>query len=113
ALSKKVTTAKDKVVTDLDAVSKSIDDIVAMEDFTGEAAASVKNYFTDVHQTISSAFQQLFIEIHENIEKHIENFHSSVDENDVARIERAYIEDQKEDNQTKYSNQPKQAWEVD
>lgn len=112
ALSKKVTTAKDKVVTDLDAVSKSIDDIVAMEDFTGEAAASVKNYFTDVHQTISSAFQQLFIEIHENLEKHIENFQSSVDESDVARIERAYIEDEKEDIQTNYTNLQEQAWEV-
>src|SRR5699024_11751015 len=43
ALLKKVTTAKDKVVTDLDAVSKSIDDIVAMEDFIGETVASNKS----------------------------------------------------------------------
>ena len=112
ALSEKVATAQDKMVTDLNAVSKSIDEIISMEDFTGEAATSAKNYFTAVHQKINAAFQQLFIEIHENLEKHIENFQSSVDESDVARIERAYMEDEKEDIQTHYTNLQEQAWEV-
>ncbi len=61
-------TDQDKVVADLNVVRKSIDDIVSMEDFIGEAATTVKNYFTDIHQMIIAVFKELFMKIHENVE---------------------------------------------
>src|SRR5699024_1638085 len=104
ALSEKIAIAQDEVITDLDAVNKSIEDLNAMESFTGSAANSAKSYFTDFHQTIIVAFQELFIGIHENLKDHIDTFQSSVDASGSAIIESEYLKDHLLDINLPYQN---------
>src|SRR5699024_977678 len=91
ALSEKIAIAQDEVITDLDAVNKSIEDLNAMEAFTGSTANSAKSYFTDFHQTIIVAFQELFIGNHEHLKDHNHSWQSSVEANGSPIIESDYL----------------------
>src|SRR5699024_7772284 len=60
--------------------------------------------FTDFHQTIIVAFQELFIGIHENLKDHIDTFQSSVDASGSAIIESEYLKDHLLDINLPYQN---------
>lgn len=93
AMSKKVATAKEAVVSDLNTVSACIDQLSSMESFQGETANSAKEYFSYGHQTIIASFQHLFINIHENLKNHIDTFQTNVDKSESTRIFSHYLED--------------------
>lgn len=101
-LSDKVSTAQDKIVTELNNVNSGVDDIINMDDFSGEAADSAKGYFENVHKTVALALQQLMIEIDDNLKSHINTFHSDVDESEKARINKHYLEEVKGDIETTF-----------
>lgn len=71
ALSDKLAIAQERVIVSLDGVSQSIDTVNTMESFSGTAAISAKEYFTDFHQIMIAAFQELFLEIHNTLKRHI------------------------------------------
>src|SRR5699024_6550613 len=96
ALSDKVSTAQDKIVTELNEVSSGIDDMINMDEFSGAAANSAKGYFENVHKTTVLAFQQLMIEIDKNLKNHINTFHSDVDTSEEAKVDKHYLEEVKE-----------------
>src|SRR5699024_7681662 len=96
ALSDKVSTAQDKIVTELNEVSSGIDDMINMDEFSGAAANSAKGYFENVHKTTVLAFQQLMIEIDKNLKNHINTFHSDVDTSEKAKVDKHYLEEVKE-----------------
>lgn len=104
ALSDKVSTAQDKVVTEFNEVSSGIDDIINMDEFSGQAAVSAKGYFENVHQTTVLAFQQLMIEIDKNLKNHINTFHSDVDTSESARVFKHYLEEVKEEIETPFKS---------
>ncbi len=104
ALSDKVSTAQDKVVTEFNEVSSGIDDIINMDEFSGQAAVSAKGYFENVHQTTVLAFQQLMIEIDKNLKNHINTFHSDVDTSERARVFKHYLEEVKEEIETPFKS---------
>ncbi|MEI3612514.1 T7SS effector LXG polymorphic toxin [Pseudogracilibacillus sp. SO30301A] len=95
ALSKKVATAKEVVVSDLNTVSACIDQLSSMESFQGETANSAKQYFSYSHQTIIASFQHIFINIHENLKDHIDTFQTNVDTSESARLLSHYLEELK------------------
>lgn len=97
ALSKKVASAKDAVVSDLNTVSAFIDELSSMESFQGATANSAKNYFANGHQTIIASFQLLFINIHKVLEEQIKHFQTNVDMIETARISSHYLESLKKD----------------
>lgn len=84
-LSDKVSTAQDKIVTELNKVSSGIDDMINMDEFSSAAADSAKGYFENVHITIVLAFQQLIIEIDKNLKENIKTFHSNVDASEKSK----------------------------
>ena len=104
ALSDKVSTAQDKIVTELNMVSSGIDDIMNLDEFSGAAADSAKEYFENVHKTIVLAFQQLMIEIDTNLENHINTFHSDIDTSTKAKVDKHYLEEVKEDIETPFES---------
>lgn len=104
ALSDKVSTAQDKIVTELNEVSSGIDNMINMEEFSGVAADSAKGYFENVHKTTVLAFQQLMIEIDKNFKSHINTFHSDVDTSESARVDRHYLEEVKEGIETTFES---------
>src|SRR5690625_1904956 len=104
ALSDKVSTAQDKIVTELNMVSSGIDDMMNLDEFSGAAADSAKEYFDNVHKTIVLAFQQLMIEIDTNLENHINTFHSDIDTSTKAKVDKHYLEEVKEDIETPFES---------
>lgn len=96
-LSDKVSISQDKIVTELNKVNSGVDDIINMDDFSGEAADSAKGYFENVHKTVVLSLQQLMMEIDDNLKSHINTFHSDVDESEKARVDKQYITEVKED----------------
>lgn len=103
-LSDKVSTAQDKIVTELNKVSSGIDDMINMDEFSSAAADSAKGYFENVHITIVLAFQQLIIEIDKNLKENIKTFHSNVDASEKAKVDKHYFEEVNEDVETSFES---------
>jgi len=72
-------TASEDIKSSLRKVEENIEQINAMESFSGKAAKEAKGYFNDLHKTI------------------LESFQLSVDRNESAIIESDYLKDTEED----------------
>ena len=90
-------TASEDIKSSLKKVEENIEQINAMESFSGKAAKEAKGYFNDLHKTILESFNGLFTDLDNNLKKHLESFQLSVDRNESAIIESDYLKDTEED----------------
>src|SRR5699024_8446552 len=90
-------TASEDIKSSLKKVEENIEQINAMESFSGKAAKEAKGYFNDLHKTILESFNGLFTDLDNNLKKHLDSFQSSVDRNESAIIESDYLKDTEED----------------
>src|SRR5690625_3720183 len=90
-------TASEDIKSSLRKVEENIEQINAMESFSGKAAKEAKGYFNDLHKTILESFNGLFTDLDNNLKKHLDEFGSSVDSSDSAIILNDYLKDTEED----------------
>src|SRR5690625_3733175 len=90
-------TASEDIKSSLKKVEENIEQINAMESFSGKAAKEAKGYFNDLHKTILESFNGLFTDLDNNLKKHLDEFGSSVDSSDSAIILNDYLKDTEED----------------
>ncbi|MEN1968826.1 T7SS effector LXG polymorphic toxin [Lentibacillus sp. N15] len=95
---------RDQVQKRLDQVKSDIGTILNMESFSGKTADQAKNYFSEIHITLLSAFSKLFDDISEQLTHNIDTFQSEVDNGTNARIQSDYLEEIKEDMQHTYND---------
>jgi len=90
-------TASEDIKSSLRKVEENIEQINAMESFSGKAAKEAKGYFNDLHKTILESFNGLFTDLDNNLKKHLDEFESSVDSSDSAIIQNDYLKETEED----------------
>ena len=102
-LSNDLKTASTEIKASLDRIKSDIDQIVAMDSFSGKAAKQAKNYFSDLHNTILDTFNKLFIDLDDNLKQHLELFQCEVDSSQTAVIDSNYLADTKMDIEEQYA----------
>ncbi|MGX4669000.1 T7SS effector LXG polymorphic toxin [Cerasibacillus sp. JNUCC 74] len=102
-LSNDLKTTSTEIKAGLDRIKSDIDQIVAMDSFSGKAAKQAKNYFSDLHNTILDTFNKLFIDLANNLNQHLELFQSEVDSSQISVIDSNYLTDTKMDLEEQYA----------
>lgn len=90
--SQSLKSASNDIALGIDSVINDIHQIRSMESFSGSAATTAKNYFGELHISLSDAFKTLFLLLHEHINKHLEQFESSVDSDQSAIVQSEYLQ---------------------
>ena len=90
--SQSLKSASNDIALGIDSVINDIHQIRSMESFSGSAATTAKNYFKELHISLSDAFKTLFLLLHEHINKHLEQFESSVDSDQSAIVQSEYLQ---------------------
>src|SRR5690625_2417608 len=99
-----LTKTSQDIESKLKSVKSFIDQINAMDSFSGKAADSAKGYFNEFHLTVMESFEELFTDLDNNVKQHIEAFQSNVDSSESAIIESDYLTDHKNDIDIEYQN---------
>lgn len=81
------------LTSSLDGLKAEINEVITMDSFSGKAAKQAKDYFGDLHITVSQAFNQLFTDLSDHLKQHLDRFHSDVDPNHSTIIESDYLQD--------------------
>ncbi|MGP4040976.1 T7SS effector LXG polymorphic toxin [Gracilibacillus sp. D59] len=87
----------------LSKVEQNIEEICNMSSFSGKTADQAKHYFSDLHLTVLTTFDEAFTDLYENLNRHIESFQAKVDDNSSAIIESNYVRDTTEDTKDDYT----------
>lgn len=92
-LSSDLSSAAADITTQLDRINSNVDQIIAMDSFSGEAARQAKRYFIDLHKTVLASFSQLFMDLDDQLKENLNKFQSSVDSSVTAIVESNYLND--------------------
>lgn len=92
-LSDDLKVASSEIDSILERVKKDIEQIIAIESFSGKAAKQAKHYFGDFHLTIIDVYQRLFLDVKNYLGNHIDLFVSEVDSNKSTKIEKNHLQD--------------------
>ncbi len=90
-LSQDVQSTTSELSTSLKQLSQDVDQLSALDSFSGRAAVEAKRYFNDLHKTLIKSFELLFNDLNENLEKHIRSFGMRVDQSDRAIVQSDYL----------------------
>ncbi|WP_249872492.1 T7SS effector LXG polymorphic toxin [Oceanobacillus saliphilus] len=90
-LSHELGSAAGDIIAALDSIKSNIEQINAMDSFSGKAASNAKNYFNELHGSVIDNFQELFLKLETNLDNHINVFGESVDSSSTAIIDSNYL----------------------
>lgn len=97
ALSNDLDKATEGIKESLADVETSVDSLISLSSFSGEAATSAKNYFQDLHLTVLTVFANLFTDLNDSLKQHIDSFQAEVDASESALIKTDYLLDKEAD----------------
>ncbi len=102
-LAEKMKAASNVLESDLHMVTQQLDELIALESFSGAAATNAKNYFDTFHKTAIGSFQLIAHQLSANIHTHIDTFKADVDSHVSARIDYHYLQEVKKNVKTVHS----------